>query len=364
MFRDEPEAAIEALDKALPAAEAKGMRGRTIELLITKSWALVALRRPREATALLLGCLRIAQDERLLGTELRAIFNLVGYLVADDPQMALKMGLEGVDKAREFGLSLNAANMVSNAASAALLTGDLQHVVSLAEGVADLDAPLSAGVLGYAAGAYSLMGDGARAREAQAAHERTVAATSSAQDLSQLEYVRAIVAFGAGELETARARARASRAAYFGSDGPFAAALAARVSLLLGDLAGAREDRSGLDEYAIFGTWIERCRREVDAGILALEGKLSEAALAFGKVVDEWREADMPLDHAIALLTRARLLGADDSDAAAGREEAARVLDGVGAAGLIDRLESGAPPPARLRTQGAPQNEDAAAARR
>ena len=149
MFRDEAGEAMVAVERALEVAEAKSLRASTIQLLITKSWALMTLRRPREGTALLLGAMRLANEEGYLGAELRATFNLTGYIGTDDPKRSITLGLEGIAKARQFGLALNAANMTGNVASCALIVGDFELVLELERSVDELDAPMSLGARGY-----------------------------------------------------------------------------------------------------------------------------------------------------------------------------------------------------------------------
>ncbi len=365
MFRDEPDLALLATERGLAAAEAKVLPGPTIMLLITKSWALTSARRPREATALLVGALEMARTEGFVAAELRAMFNLAGYIVTDDPRAAVVLGTEGLAKARQLGLALNAANLAANIASAELLIGDLRHILQLENEADELRTPISAGLHGYAAAAAGLMGDAAGARQRLELLEKANADASSAQDRSALGAMRAMVAFGSGEVQAARDFARQGRDAYFGSDGPIAAVLAARLSVLLGDLEAAQIDVERLKEYEIFGAWLARCAREVEAGVLALRGEVEPSLAAYRRVIEDWSQADMPLDGALALFTRAHLLGGHDAQAAEGRAEAARLLGSIGADGLLERLEAGLPPPPTFPARSTEaQPRDAAAAPR
>ena len=145
--------------------------------------------------------------------------------------------------------------------------------------------------------------------------------------------------------------------------------LAGRLSLLLRDLDGALADQTAGDEHAIFGAWVQRGGREIQAGILALSGRTDESLVAFRQVIDEWDRAGLPFDRAMALFERALLLGDRDADAAAGREEAARLFAASGAEGFIDRLEASIPArPATATVSRSPSleplPEDAAAAKR
>jgi len=342
MFRDEPDLALAAISRALESAERAGLRGVTIQLLITKSWALMSMRRPREATALVLGAMRLADDEGDLGARTRSRFNLISYLAADNPRLGLQIALEAIALAEQYGLALNAANLAGNAATCALILGDLAQVLSLEQGVTEVNAPMSVGIRGYAAGAAALRGDVEGARERLAVVRRAAAGTSSAQDLASLRYQEAMVAFGAGSLDDARRLAREGREAYFGADAPLAAVIAVHVGVLLADAGGLRADREYLAESAIFGAWLARTLRSVDAGALALEGRIDESLAAYRRIIDELRDADLRLDLALALIERAWLLGHVDESAAAGIEEARAVLAAMGADGLLGRLAAGA----------------------
>lgn len=172
---------------------------------------------------------------------------------------------------------------------------------------------------------------------------RTALATSSsAQDVAAVAYQEAAVAFAEGRLEDARRMGRASRDGYFSGDGPLAAVVAAHASILLADDAQLEADVSWLEANAMFGAWLDRWARTFRAGKLALEGRDDEARVAYRRVIDEWRAADLRLDLALALFERARLLGDVDAEARSGRDEAAQIVAAMGAAGLLERLEAGA----------------------
>ena len=342
MFRDRADLALPSVSAGLEAAEELGLRTASLQLIITKSWALQALRRPRESTALLLGAMHMADDEGELNARTRARFNLSGYLTKDDPHLALQIALEGLALAQQYGQASNAANMAGNASTAALVIGDLAQVMSLEEGVAQMDNPIGLGVHGYASVAAALRGDMEGARDRMDIVRAGQAGSSSAQDLATLGYQESMIAFAEGNLAEAQRIARQGRDVYFGADGPHAGVLAAQISLLLGDVDGLKADRTWLAENAIFGAWLDRSRRTVEAGALALAGRTEDARAAYRRVIEEWRAADLRLDLALALLARARLLGAVDEEAAAGRDEVAGIFSAMGADGLLERLEAGA----------------------
>jgi len=342
MFRDEPDLALAAISRALEGAEAMNLRVPAIHLLITKSWVLGALRRGRESTALLLGAMRMADDEGDPGARIRARFNLSGYMATDDPHLGLQVALEGIALAEQYGLALNAANMAGNAATMAVQIGDLELVDRLEQGVADLKTPIALGIRGYAAIAAALRGRIEGAAQRMSMVHDAHAASSSLQDVASVSYQDAAVAFAEGRLGEARTFARKSRDAYFGADGPLAAVVAGHASILLAEADELEQDRPWLHANAAFGAWVDRSRRTVDAAALALEGRDDEARVAYRRVIDEWRAANLRLDLALALLERARLLGDVDPESQAGREEAAQIVEAMGAAGLLERLESAA----------------------
>ena len=86
--------------------------------------------------------------------------------------------------------------------------------------------------------------------------------------------------------------------------------------------------------------------------------------MAYRRVIDEWRAQDLRLDLAFTLLERSLLLGGQDKSAAAGRAEAAELFAAMGADGLIERLESGAPRQMTVKPSPEPQVEGAAATTR
>jgi hypothetical protein len=203
---------------------------------------------------------------------------------------------------------------------------------------------MSVFVHGYAAAAAALRADSDGAHERMAQVAEGMAGSTSAQDLSSYRYMQAMVALGGGDLIECRRLARESRDAYRGSDAPVAAVIAAHADVLLGDLEGLRADTVWVEENALYGDWLERSARTTQAAILALEGRLAESLADYRRVIDEWRTADLRFDLALALLGRARLLGAVDQEAAAGRDEVTSIFSAMGADGLLDRLEAGGGP--------------------
>jgi class 3 adenylate cyclase/tetratricopeptide (TPR) repeat protein len=341
MFRDEAGNALAASSQALEAAERLDLRSQTLQLMITKAWALTSLERPREATALMLGVRQMADDEDDLFARMRTRFNMSSGMALDDPHRGLELALEGMAISEQYGFALMAGHQAANAAGNALVIGDLDRVLSLEASVADFRTSLAAFLRSCAAGALALRGYFDPARERMAFVAETVAASSSAQDIAALGFAQSFIAFAAGELEEAQRLAREAREAYSGTDSVQAADLAAHLSLMLGDRDGLEADLGWLAERRRQGRRLDRSIRTSEAGALALDGRPDEALAAYRRVIDEWRAADLHLDLAIALLERAWLLGPVDEQAAAGLDEARAIFAEMGAEGLVERLEAG-----------------------
>ena len=340
LFRDRAEPGLTAIERALEISEAYGDRELLLQQLITKGWALGVSRKPIESFAVTLGALALAREDGNLLAQSRALFNLSGQLAIDDPRLGLRLGHEGMELDERHGLLLRAANFAGNVASASLCLGDFEEVLRLSDRVAWINNPVAGAVHGYAAVAHAFRGEFEKVAEKFDFMRRGVVGSSSAQDLSPITHQEALISLANGDVAAALQKARDCRDAYYGADGPFAAVLAARCSLLRADITGARDDLVYLSENRILGAWLDRARRETEAGILALEGSSSEAREAYRDVIEEQRAQDARWDLAWTLLHRSVTLGGADPHATAGREEAGSIFASVGAGGLMDRLQA------------------------
>src|SRR5262249_37144204 len=85
--------ATEALgwsERALIPAERLGLVPSIVDVLVSKADALSEVGRTREAIALLTGALRLAEEHDLARPRLRALNNLAGQLLLDDPATAVR----------------------------------------------------------------------------------------------------------------------------------------------------------------------------------------------------------------------------------------------------------------------------------
>ena len=338
LFRGEGRPALDAVNDALHTAESLRIREVTLQLLITKAWAVWVEGGYRESLALLTGAMKLADVEEDLLARTRARFNLSSQLVVEDPHRGLALAKEGIAILEQYGLP--SASMAGNAAHMALLIGDLQEVLDVEAAATALRTSLGSMVHGAAGAALSFMGrpEEARARLAQVAE--LVEGSTSAQDVSALRYTEALTALGEGSLAETRRLALESRDAYHGGDTPISAVLASHAAALLGDLDGLREDFDWYHRNPITAAWLQRSGRVFEAAVLALEGSFADASSAYRRLIEEWRGADLRLDLALTLLERSRLMGHVDEEAADGRNEAQLLFEAMGADGLISRIEA------------------------
>jgi class 3 adenylate cyclase/tetratricopeptide (TPR) repeat protein len=361
LFRGEGEAALVAVEKALQKAESLRRRAgekvglgaiglgmlSTLQLLITKSWAMAQVGRAREGIALLYGVITLADAEDELSARTRARFNLSSYVVADDLHEALRIAREGLAISRQHGQAVQHAMVAGNAAEAALWIGDLDAVFEIEGEVPEAVGSLGSFVYGSAAVAAAMRGDRQGTQRRMEVVGEQVAGSTSAQDRVAWSGIQGMVAMAEGDLARARALSLQARDA-FGAGQEEGFVIAGHAAVLTGDLDGLRADAAWYDANREPSKWFERSWRTIEAAKLALEGRTDEARAAYRKVIDEWRAANLPLNLGLALLERALLLGANDAEAAAGEQEAHEIFTSMGAGPFIERLRASAHRPTPL----------------
>jgi tetratricopeptide (TPR) repeat protein len=305
--------------------------------------------------------MHLADEEDELFPRVRSRYNLSSFMTLEDPHEALRIAHEGITLSRQFGI--DPANMSGNAAAAAYQVGDFDEVLRLEQAVGEAKTSLGVFASGQAAIVLAMRGDDAGAVERMAKVERMIQGSTSAQDLSELRRLQAGVAVAGGRIAEARTLYREGAEAD-PSHAPLALLMEARCAVLLGD---AQQARSALDSESLrmVATWLQRARRGIEAGLLALEGHRDKAAQLYRQALDEFRHQELRLDLAMTLIERAWLLGDADPEAAAGRDEAQELFAAMGADGFIARLEAagvGRPPAPVTPTPAAPRG--GAAARR
>ena len=116
--------AVAIAERALPAAESRGLTVLAVELLTTRAVSLSNINRPIESVSSLMGVIALADRHNLQDPLLRATINLGYALDPDDPEAAYRVSREGAAKARQWGQRFGLRYLVGNATSAAILVGD------------------------------------------------------------------------------------------------------------------------------------------------------------------------------------------------------------------------------------------------
>ncbi|MDQ3871449.1 MAG: AAA family ATPase, partial [Chloroflexota bacterium] len=229
--------AIEWADRALEAAERIELIPVIVEALITRGTSLGAIGRLREATVILEGVVRLATARGLRRSELRARVNLAFTGIADDPKGTLETSRDGLELAQRLGEQNFVAILLGNAVESSFITGDWDWgVAALAEQESvelervDRFMMATPAVLIRACRGESADGDLEQL-------ETLAAGLKDPQITVTLAAARAWTALAAGRPDAAARHALDAVSPQYAAD---AYLLAARASLWLGDVDGAR----------------------------------------------------------------------------------------------------------------------------
>ena len=124
MRRSRFDEAVALAERALPAAESRGLTVLAVELLTTRAVALSNINRPIEAVSGLMGVIALADRYNLRDPLLRAMINLGYALEPDDPEAAYRVSRDGAAKARQWGQRFGLRYLVGNATDTAISVGD------------------------------------------------------------------------------------------------------------------------------------------------------------------------------------------------------------------------------------------------
>jgi tetratricopeptide (TPR) repeat protein len=116
--------AIAIAERALPAAESRGLTVLAIELLTTRAVSLSNIGRATESVSSLMGVIALADRHNLQDSLLRATINLGYALDPDDPEASYRVSRDGAAKARQWGQRFGLRYLVVNAAGTAIMVGD------------------------------------------------------------------------------------------------------------------------------------------------------------------------------------------------------------------------------------------------
>ena len=342
----EDDEALTWAERALGAARGLGLPAIELDLLVTRGTARLGSGDVAQGLEDLRRAIAGAQEAGTLNTELRARNNLAWSLLDDDPREAMRTAREGSELATAMGMGDAAIPLADIACTAAVETGDWAWAIATIDELAERGMTETFRIV-FAATATTIRTlRGTRSPSAPLDALGALAPDVDTQVLAAVQQARAWVAFLSGSLEEAKRLADDAIAGYVGSDPSYQRALATRTSLWLGDLDAARSSLAALDGPGQTGRAARATTETMRAGIAALAGETG-AAEAYDRAAEAWGELDLPLQRALCLLDRQRLLGG-------GRQQADAILGELGAAGLR-RLSRRAGPrrPARSRRPSA-----------
>jgi class 3 adenylate cyclase len=304
-----------------------------------RSWVRFNEGRHWEAVLLARGVLELAQSAGSGLDVARAYTSLGVSLAEDDQRAAMQAFLDAAGAAAAIGARLLQMQGLANAAEAAVDTGSWDVADGALAEIAELsDTPnQELGRVFTAASLLAMRGDAAAGLSLIAELGPIAEITDSVQ--VQTWYLRATATseVAAGDAASALRHARqAITLEPAGANAPNSAWAAIQAACALHD--GQQVEEVLVATAGLRGRWVGQVRLCGHAMASALADGGEEAVTAVVEALDGWRRMDLPLDHATATtaavwVTAAPVALGDHVDVA--RD----TLDGLGAAGLLARLD-------------------------
>jgi class 3 adenylate cyclase/tetratricopeptide (TPR) repeat protein len=334
---DSPEA-VAAADRALALAEPRAMLVVVAEALNNKGTALEIAGRWREATVLLEGAVRIAEQAGVSELHLRALNNLASVLSGDDPERATKIVGETLELARRLGVRTSYYFLVQHLGAQLYRLGrDWDGVIArtreaLGETRDNSDrAALTANLL------YYRLVRGEANESDIAEYESIIAGTDNRALLKNKAMLHGEAQFLSGGLDAAYEHYMAAHE--YDPNDPFPLEQALRTRLMRDDRAGAREVVSTLGALPGTGRFWTALRLWADAVTAALEGRPQDALNGFLQALAGY--ADIGLRFEVARATLDALIAhPDQPELRVAAEQAREIFVSIGARLYLERLEA------------------------
>ena len=336
-MNDQLEASIEVADRALRFAERLDLVEIVADTLVTKGTVLTELGRWHEGLSLIEGGQRLAEENGLVWTEVRALTNASSGLVTRDPRRAVELAGRGIATARRMGLRTAFSSLFVNAGSAARRTGDWDWAIGQLESVdhrqlepADRAAVQLPVVLLKAA-------RGAIVTEELAHLEADLATIPDLQAVSVAGLARGFVLSVSARYREAADECFAAKAS--GTLTTWLLPVAGRYAVLARDAGRARQAVLELQALGVSGPALAADVETILAGCAALEGAGLEAIAGYRRAMTAWRELGLPWDEALCAIDMATLLDPADPDVANAAVLARATLVRLGAAPFLEQLD-------------------------
>jgi class 3 adenylate cyclase/predicted ATPase len=337
-LRDEPERAIEILDRALEVAERLDLPDLVAEALGTRGGALSDLGRTYEGLAAIEGAWKLARERGLTTISLRAQNSLGAYLSHRDSRASLDVLRAAMAEARRLGARSMLLRLTSNGGETARSTGDWDWAIAEIDGqlATDLE-PEDRGQLLTQRIWYRV----ARGEPYQADFAELQAMFGDETDpnvMSMVLEADAVVALG--EDRRAEARDKFRRSADLSPlNAPTALYWAGRAAIHLRDRPSVASQLEALRANPAHGAAITVRREMLEAALAALSGDIDRARVEFRAVVAAWDGLGVSWESAMTVLDVAGLLGGDDPFVVEAAPAARDTFARLGARVPLDRLE-------------------------
>ncbi len=352
--RDRIAEGLAAVDRALPVVEDRELFEPLLEALIIKGNLLPRVGRPIEGLALVEAARRLAIERQMPSWESRAVMALSLSLAIRDPRAALELEKEGIELARIIGRHDVEWLLIGNGGEDAIRTGDWDWQAGEYAKFADLDIdPTIEYQMRVATVAIEILRGTIATMEA-----KRIADTMSSIERGDLSSngpsLLGWLAFSEGRFDVAAA-AWLETADLSRLNAPFVLPRVAHAALLARDAGLARAALQRLSEVGARGRAIEVDRTAIEAGLAALAGETAKAVSGYRLAITGWRDLGLVWDEALTSIVFVSLVGPADPQAQAAAESAREILERLGAARVIDRLDAAIEPwPIPEGTEGDP----------
>jgi class 3 adenylate cyclase/tetratricopeptide (TPR) repeat protein len=356
-LRDDHRRALEIIERVLDAAERADLGAILADALVTKGSALAAIGRIREGMGVIEIGERLALANGLTWTALRGLNNRLVDLAEFDPQACRDAALDGLALARRIGDRVWMFQFLQSSGSAAFSVGEWDEAITLWQAVL-ADDPEPADRLVPLFGVVSV--DAARGETVVGVVDEIKGIAAEVTD-PQVTWTAiagpAWVASAEGRLADAVALWRAGVQA-FPSSARAWLSIAARLSIRLGDVAGAQADLAELDERGLHTAHLEADRLAIRAGLAALEGHAADGVRLYTEALQALGELGFPFSVAQVTIEMATVLDPSSPEVAAAIETARGILSRLRAQAFLDQLEAAAQTrPSPVRAEPARQRD-------
>ena len=338
-LRDDHQRALGIIERVLDAAERADLRAILADAIVTKGSALASLGRLREGMGVIEIGERLARANGETLTVLRGLNNRLPDISEFDGKAARDVALDGLAISRRIGDRGWMLQLLFAAGFSNYFVGEWDQAMELWQSALAED-PEPADRLGPFFG--TMMVRAARGEPVTGAIEEIerIGATLSDPQVTWVTIAApAWIALAQGRLADAIDLWRGGVPSYPGFAREWLPS-AARMSIRLGDTAGAQADLAHLDERGLPTPRLRAERLGIQGGLAALEGRAADAVRLYSEALGGFREVGFPFSEALTAIEMATVLDPSIPEVAAPIEAARTILTRIGARAFLDQLEA------------------------